>query len=1008
MLAATPSALGQTAGRVPQRISFEACSMTPQEADALLASRRHGAHRQDATVAAYRQAMIERQWILNGMPLIISRSGVLLDGVQRLLACCDAGVAFPTFVARDVDDDVLHTIDQHRRRSLADILGARGVPNAHALMALMIRLMRYEDGSLVHGLGPSPSWARTQRILGANPSLEQDVATSLQMAGSPLPEPVRTAIVHMGYRVDQAKTERLLQAVRYPEAFPLDDPGALLRLEIDRLREDPTTMPSQTKLFALAIKALNALLRDEKLRRIAWVESPGTGRPAEDFPQLDSYPGLIDPGPEASLAAAEGSPATSGHGAVLPGQCQVSLERIDQQQAGEYLAMNVTERGLIKTHMDGLARDMAAGRWMLNAQPICFSRSGRLINGQHRLMAVVAARGSIEVPVIRGLPEEAYATYDIQAKRPPPVEDPQGSFGDQALAAAMANLLWRQERRSPATRSKKATTAEIRQILLEFPRLLELRGFGRRMVAYGRASVMGYGAFVIEREDPAQAGIFLRALDTGADLPGGHPILTLRTQMQRLRRERASQEEQLAALLNGWQRYKAHAAACDGPHPAVTARIEAGDRARVRAVALPVLDRAVVAPRPAVDAPPDQPPSPILAPYLAQASAAAPYGTAADATAELLRRTRQQSMVAGFGRIALRGGDQGALMQEAARLAAEGVRTALAMVLQHDPATDTLVLRAGIGWRAGVVGHTRLPVGPSSPAGFAFATRTSIVCNDLAAERRFGLSTLLAEHGVRRQANVLIEGAGAPFGVLEVDHAADGAFSSGDISFLAALANILALGIERGREAAQRDRLMAERPLLLAEGRHRVRDGLQLVHTILTLEAHGVESLAARRVLDTTARRIMGVAAVYERLDHTDTPVDIGAYLAGVVEALRAGLDGRLPRRRIGLDVEPGVTVPPNRLQVLGLLLAELLSTALGRGGGDIRVRFARTPTGARLEVENEETGLEPLPDPEPSADVGMHLIATLLQEQGGVFTLTRDGPRTRFIAAFPLGAPPS
>ena len=983
-------ALGQGAP-IRERMSFEACTITPQEAEALLAWRRHGAQRQEATVAAYRQAMLERQWILNGMPLIISRSGVLLDGVQRLLACLDAGVAFPTFVAQGVEDDVLHTIDQHRRRTLADILGARGVPNAHALMALMNRLMRYEDGSLVHGLGPSPSWARTQRILRANPSLERDVATSLLMAGSPLPEPVRTAIVHMGYRVDRGKTDQLLHAVRHPEVYPLDEPGVLLRSEIDRLREDPTIMPSQTKLFALAIKALNALLREEKLRRIAWVESPGTGRPAEDFPQLDGYPGLIDPGPDASLA--EAAPAPADHGLVIPGQCHVSFEVIDQQQAEEFLAKNVTERGLIKTQVDGLARDIAAGRWMLNAQPICFSRSGRLVNGQHRLMAVVAARGKIEVPVIRGLPEEAYATYDIQAKRPPPVEDPQGSFGDQALAAAMANLLWRQERRSPATRSKKATTAEIRQILTEFPRLLELRGFGRRMVAYGRASVMGYGAFVIEREGPAQAGVFLKALDTGADLPGGHPILTLRGQMQRLRRERASQEEQLAALLNGWQRYKTHAATNECAQPVLVPRAEVGGGDRARAPTLPFVERTRrdIPPSPPIEAPPAALPPPVTA-------GSGPDGTAA----ELLRRTtRQQAIVAGFGRVALRGGDPVALMQEAARLAAEGVRATLAMVLQHDATTGMLLLRAGIGWRAGVVGTTRLAIGASSPAGLAFASGSSIVCNDLAADRRFTLPPLLIEHDVRRQANVLIEGDGTPFGVLEVDHAAEGAFGGADVSFLTALANILALGLERGREAAERDRLMAERPLLLAEGRHRIRDGLQLVHTVLTLEAHGVESPTARRVLATAARRIMGVAAVYERLDQADGPVDIGGYLTNVVEALRESQEGALPRRRITLDVAARAVIPPKRLQVLGLLLAELVSTALARGDGDIQVRLALAPSGVRLEVENEEGG-----DGAIAPDVGMRLIATLLHEQGGTLTLARSGTRAQFIAEFPLAAP--
>jgi hypothetical protein len=132
------------------------------------------------------------------------------------------------------------------------------------------------------------------------------------------------------------------------------------------------------------------------------------------------------------------------------------------------------------------------------------------------------------------------------------------SFGDQALATAMANLLWRFERRTSDMRGKRATADEVQAILQEFPRLIGLRSYARKMVEFGRSSVMGYGAFVIERDDPQLAPDFLQALLTGANLPPGHPILALRSTLQRLRRENASQAEQLNALLAGWRRYKTY------------------------------------------------------------------------------------------------------------------------------------------------------------------------------------------------------------------------------------------------------------------------------------------------------------------------------------------------------------------------------------------------------------------------------------------------------------------
>ncbi|MBU8538854.1 hypothetical protein [Falsiroseomonas tokyonensis] len=68
-------------------------------------------------------------------------------------------------------------------------------------------------------------------------------------------------------------------------------------------------------------------------------------------------------------------------------------------------------------------------------------------------------------------------------------------------------------------------------------------------------------------------------------------------------------------------------------------------------------------------------------------------------------------MFAQFGRFALRENDIAALMQEADDLGA-----AFARALEHELAGDKLVVRAGIGWRPGVVGHARRPRGASREA----------------------------------------------------------------------------------------------------------------------------------------------------------------------------------------------------------------------------------------------------------------------------------------------------
>jgi hypothetical protein len=520
-------------------------TLSPGTARELLRRAHPSRRRQEETVQSYALAMREGFWGANGLPVIISRTGVLLDGMQRLAACVESGVPLRTYLAENVADDAFHTIDQHRRRSLAALLKQEGHTSHHLLAGLLQRLAEYDGLALGRPTAGPSAWVRLTRVLTSHPEVETALAASLARASSPLPEAARSVVVFMGRQVDPGLTERLLDALEAPGQFAADEPGVLLLQELKRGR----AAASWERPLALAIKALNAMLAGKRLRGLNWNARAARGKPADTFPRLLGYQGL-----DALLPpSGDMEPAQDGQ--------HWQMEIIDSAIARRYLAQGGQTRQPIPAHVQALASDIQRGRWLLNAQPICFSASGRLLNGMHRLMAVAAADGRIRVPVVRGLPEEARATYDTQPRRIAAAESLADDFGDQGLAIAMANLFWRHERRTDHIHYKRAGAAEIREILTQHPRLVELRGFARRMVEYGRSSVMGYGAYVMEREDPEAAAIFLKALSTGADLDQGHPVLALRTTLQRLRQEGASQSDQLTTLLAGWRRYRSHPAA---------------------------------------------------------------------------------------------------------------------------------------------------------------------------------------------------------------------------------------------------------------------------------------------------------------------------------------------------------------------------------------------------------------------------------------------------------------
>ncbi len=153
------------------------------------------------------------------------------------------------------------------------------------------------------------------------------------------------------------------------------------------------------------------------------------------------------------------------------------------------------------------------------------------------------------------------------------------------------------------------------------------------------------------------------------------------------------------------------------------------------------------------------------------------------------------------------------ILEEAVRVSAEGLQVSLCKILELTGGTEPrLLVRAGIGWRPGVVGHATIGADNDSPAGFALNTGQAVISNHLTGESRFRTPRLLAEHGVRRAINVLIPEGNSPFGVLEADSPDEGRFTPHDIAFLQGVANLPGVAIERHA---------AEHHLAGSEGRFR-------------------------------------------------------------------------------------------------------------------------------------------------------------------------------------------
>lgn len=171
---------------------------------------------------------------------------------------------------------------------------------------------------------------------------------------------------------------------------------------------------------------------------------------------------------------------------------------------------------------------------------------------------------------------------------------------------------------------------------------------------------------------------------------------------------------------------------------------------------------------------------------------------------ELGYRLHQQSILSEFGQSALEAPTLDALLSEAVRLCAEGMRARCCKVTEYLVEQGLLLVRAGVGWKPGVVGHATLETGLDTPAGLAFQTGRPVLSNNLVAERRFRVPKLLVEHGIKRLLNVPVPlSKGHAWGVLAADSPDDGAFDDVDGEFMEGMARLLGVAIQ-GRLTQQK------------------------------------------------------------------------------------------------------------------------------------------------------------------------------------------------------------
>jgi two-component sensor histidine kinase len=365
-------------------------------------------------------------------------------------------------------------------------------------------------------------------------------------------------------------------------------------------------------------------------------------------------------------------------------------------------------------------------------------------------------------------------------------------------------------------------------------------------------------------------------------------------------------------------------------------------------------------------------------------------------------RLRQQEILAELGVLALQGAPLPELLTQTAALTAKGLEAEFCKILEYQRVEGRFLVTAGVGWGPDVVGLATVGADMESPAGYALVTGKPVISNHLENEERFRTPELLTRHGIRRAMNVILQGDGSPYGVLEVDSRSEREFSVRDVSFLQGAANLLGMAIERQRIEQSLRAAVERNQLLLKEVNHRVNNSLALVASMLHFKSATV-SAEVKVHLDEASSRIAAIARAHHRLYQTEMfeKIDLGPY----VEDICQSFSDSLPDCLIHVSAEAGIETPVDQAIPIALFVNELITNSAKYGYPNSRcevwIKVTQTDSAISVSVRDQGKGLPP-DEVTLRKGLGMRLINAFAAQLGGRLEISRHNPGVEFILVFP------
>ncbi|MBW4545822.1 MAG: GAF domain-containing protein [Symplocastrum torsivum CPER-KK1] len=426
---------------------------------------------------------------------------------------------------------------------------------------------------------------------------------------------------------------------------------------------------------------------------------------------------------------------------------------------------------------------------------------------------------------------------------------------------------------------------------------------------------------------------------------------------------------------------------------------------------------------------------------------------AKQAETELHRRLCQQSAITQLTQSALLATDVSALLDESVALISQALAVEYCNVLEGLPDSNNLRMRSGIGWSPGLVGQAVIEASPNTQVGYTLHLNQAVVVENLHRETRFQGSPLLHEHDIVSGISAIIpagqnpesdEGRSPtppnrPFGVLGAYTSRRRVFSQGDVEFLQAVANVLAISIENQRTHDSLDKVktqLAQATVALEKRTQELDQFAYIASHDLKAPLRAIANLSEwieedifdqlnednQYQMQLLRGRVHRLEALIDGMQHycragriTGTPerVDVEALLKQVIETLT-------PPPEFIIEVAPGMPTLVTMRSLLEQVFTQLIDNAIKhhpKADGQVKISVQEQLEAYEFAVTDNGEGIAPqfheqvfvifqtlqARDEVENTGVGLAIAKRIVEGQGGTIRLeSQEGQGATFYFTWP------